>query len=86
MDAIHRSAGKIPQKSKKRLTTKKELNIIAIETMAKGAKMNSIMEIKKATRHELVAYLESWGTACYDDEPTSLLREAAIETFETEGC
>ena len=45
----------------------------------------SITEIKKATRHELVAYLESWGTACYDDEPTSLLREAAIETFDTEG-
>ena len=41
MDAIHRSAGKIPQKSKKRLTTKKELNIIAIETMAKGAKMKT---------------------------------------------
>ena len=48
--------------------------------------MNSIMEIKKATSRELVAYLESWGTACYDDESTSLLREAAIDTFKTEGC
>lgn len=46
----------------------------------------NIMDIKKATRSELVAYLESWGTACYDDEPTGLLRDAAIETFETEGC
>jgi len=46
----------------------------------------SITEIKKATRRELVAYLESWGTACFDDEPTSLLREAAIDTFKTEGC
>ena len=46
----------------------------------------SIMEIKKATRQELVAYLESWGTACYDDESTSLLREAAVDTFKTEGC
>ena len=36
----------------------------------------SIMEIKKATR----------GTACYDDESTSLLREAAVDTFKTEGC
>jgi len=45
----------------------------------------SITEIKKATRRELVAYLESWGTACFD-EPTSLLREAAIDTFKTEGC
>ena len=46
----------------------------------------SIMEIKKATRHELVVYLEAWGTACYDDESTSLLREAAVDTFKTEGC
>jgi len=47
---------------------------------------DSIYQIKKATRREIVAYLESWGTACYDDEPTSLLREAAIDTFRTEGC
>ncbi len=46
----------------------------------------SIMEIKQATRRELVAYLEAWGTACYDDESTSLLREAAVDTFKTEGC
>jgi len=46
----------------------------------------NLTEIKRATRRELVAYLESWGTACYDDEPTSLLREAAIDTFKTEGC
>ncbi len=43
-------------------------------------------EVQRASRQELVQYLESWGTACYDDESTSLLREAAIETFETEGC
>jgi len=43
-------------------------------------------EIRRASRQELVAYLENWGTACYDDESTSLLREAAVETFETEGC
>ena len=43
-------------------------------------------EVRRASRQELVAYLESWGTACYDDESTSLLREAAVETFETEGC
>ena len=48
--------------------------------------MENVQDIKNATRQELVAYLESWGTACYDDESTSLLREAAIETFETEGC
>ncbi len=46
----------------------------------------AIYQIKKATRREIVAYLESWGTACYSDEPLSLLRAAAIETFQTEGC
>ena len=48
--------------------------------------MNSLRDVRNASRQELIVYLESWGTACYDDEPTSLLREAAIETFETEGC
>jgi hypothetical protein len=48
--------------------------------------MNSLEDIKYASRMELVAYLENWGTACYDDESTSLLREAAVDTFETEGC
>ena len=46
----------------------------------------SINDIHDAPREEIIQYLESWGTASYDDEPTSLLREAAIETFETEGC
>ena len=45
----------------------------------------SIEEVLEASRQELVQYLESWGTACYDDESTSELREAAIDTFETEG-
>ena len=48
--------------------------------------MNCLKDIEHATRDELIVYLESWGTACYDDESTSLLREAAIDTFETEGC
>ena len=47
--------------------------------------MDSLEQVQRASRQELVQYLESWGTACFDDEPTSLLREAAIETFETEG-
>jgi len=45
-----------------------------------------LQDVQRATRIQLVDYLESWGTACYDDEPTSLLREAAIDTFKTEGC
>ena len=47
---------------------------------------SSVEDIQTASREEIVQYLESWGVACYDDESTSLLREAAIETFETEGC
>ena len=47
---------------------------------------NCIEDVKNASRSELVQYLESWGTACYDDESTSLLRDAAIDTFETEPC
>tara|TARA_R110002073_G_C9068481_1_gene545623 strand:- start:278 stop:427 length:150 start_codon:yes stop_codon:yes gene_type:complete len=47
---------------------------------------SSLEEVQNASRQELVEYLESWGTACYDDESTSLLREAAIDTFKTEGC
>lgn len=46
---------------------------------------SDLREVQRASRQELVEYLESWGTACYDDEPTSLLREAAIDTFQTEG-
>ena len=45
-----------------------------------------LSDVQQASRVELVQYLESWGTACFDDESTSLLREAAVETFETEGC
>ena len=47
---------------------------------------DNLEQVRHASRQELVEYLENWGTACYDDESTSLLREAAIETFETEGC
>ena len=44
----------------------------------------SVEEIEVASREEIIQYLEGWGVACYDNESTSLLREAAIETFETE--
>ena len=45
----------------------------------------SVEDIQRASREEIVQYLEGWGVACYDDESTSLLREAAIDTFNTEG-
>ena len=44
----------------------------------------SVEEIEVASREEIIQYLEGWGVACYDNESTSLLREAAIETFEAE--
>ena len=44
----------------------------------------SVEEIEVAGREEVIQYLEGWGCACYDSESTSLLRDAAIETFETE--
>ena len=46
----------------------------------------SLEDIKNATREELIVYLESWCIACYDNESTSFLREAAFDTFNTEGC
>jgi hypothetical protein len=45
----------------------------------------NLAQIRHASRKQLVEYLEWWGTACYDDEPTSLLREAAIDTFKADG-
>ena len=47
---------------------------------------SSVEDIQKASREEIIQYLEGWGVACYDDESTSLLKDAAIDTFETEGC
>jgi len=46
----------------------------------------NIAQIRHASREEIIQYLEWWGVACYDDESTSLLREAAIDTFKTEQC
>ena len=36
------------------------------------------------SREELVVYLESRGTACYDDESTDELRQCAIDDFDQE--
>lgn len=44
----------------------------------------TIAEIRKAKRAELVAYLESWGCACYSHETTAELRAAALENARTE--
>ena len=41
--------------------------------------------IQRMTREELVKHLEARGSACYDDESTALLREAALEDFDNEA-
>ncbi len=41
-------------------------------------------QIREMTREELQEYLELRGYAVYEDESTSLLRETALEDFESE--
>jgi hypothetical protein len=40
--------------------------------------------LEDASRSELVQFLELRGSACYDDESTTLLREAALDDYDTE--
>lgn len=52
----------------------------------------SIKDILKAPRIKLIQYLEGCANcddtdiAYYDGESTDMIREAAINKFETEGC
>ena len=41
--------------------------------------------IERMTRDELVEWLEFRGTACYDDESTSLLRDCALDDYDSEA-
>lgn len=41
-------------------------------------------DLERATRSELVEYLESRGSACYDYESTELLRTAALDDWDGE--
>ena len=41
-------------------------------------------DIERASRSELVDYLEARGSACYDDESTELLRAAALDDWDGE--
>lgn len=43
-------------------------------------------ELERASRDELIAYLEGWGFQCYDHETTDELRAAALENQSTEGA
>jgi len=40
--------------------------------------------LEKASRSELVEFLELRGSACYDNETTELLRAAALDDFDAE--
>ena len=40
--------------------------------------------LEDAARHQLVEFLEMRGSACYDDESTHLLREAALDDWDSE--
>jgi len=40
--------------------------------------------LESATRPQLVSFLESRGSACYDDESTELLRECALDDYDAE--
>ena len=40
--------------------------------------------LENACRRELVEFLENRGSACYDDESTELLREAALDDYDGE--
>lgn len=41
-------------------------------------------DLERATRTELVEYLEARGAACYDHESTELLRAAALDDWDGE--
>lgn len=43
------------------------------------------IDLHRASRAELVDYLESWGFACYDWETTDELRVAALLNDQAEG-
>ena len=55
-----------------------------LETYRGDFVLCSRRDLERATRAELVEYLESRGSACYDDESTELLREAALDDWDGE--
>ena len=58
--------------------------MIHLETITGNFIEVSRRDLERASRSELVDYLESRGSACYDEESTELLREAALEDFDGE--
>ena len=55
-----------------------------LETITGNFVEVSRRDLERASRSELVDYLESRGSACYDDESTELLRAAALDDWDGE--
>ena len=55
-----------------------------LETYTGAFVLHTRRDLERATRSELVEYLESRGSACYDYESTELLRAAALDDWDGE--
>ena len=55
-----------------------------LETITGNFVEVSRRDLERASRSELVDYLEARGSACYDDESTELLRSAALDDWDGE--
>lgn len=55
-----------------------------LETITGNLLEVSRRDLERASRSELVDYLEARGSACYDDESTELLRAAALDDWDGE--
>lgn len=58
--------------------------MINLETITGNFIEVSRRDLERASRSELVDYLEARGSACYDYESTELLREAALDDWDGE--
>jgi len=67
-----------------RLVEKKNMKMVNMETITGNFIEVRRRDLESASRSELVSYLESRGSACYDDEAVELLRKAALEDFDAE--
>ena len=55
-----------------------------LETITGNLVEVSRRDLERASRLELVEYLEARGSACYEDESTELLRAAALDDWDGE--
>ena len=55
-----------------------------LETITGNFTEVSRRDLERASRSELVDFLEARGSACYDHESTELLRTAALDDWDGE--